>query len=100
MARICKITRERRLAKAIARDQAKRAEWKKARIHPDTSYEERVVLNKKLERTAKSSPSRLVRRCVVCGRTKAVYRRVGLCRIHFREAAMCGDLPGVVKSSW
>jgi small subunit ribosomal protein S14 len=27
-------------------------------------------------------------------------RRFGLCRIHFREEALKGNVPGVVKSSW
>ncbi|RPH75335.1 hypothetical protein EHM76_01910 [bacterium] len=27
-------------------------------------------------------------------------RRFGLCRIHFRELALEGKIPGVVKSSW
>jgi small subunit ribosomal protein S14 len=29
-----------------------------------------------------------------------VYRKFGLSRIKLREAAMRGDIPGLVKSSW
>jgi small subunit ribosomal protein S14 len=36
----------------------------------------------------------------VCGRPRGYIRRFGLCRIHFREMALKGQLPGVVKSSW
>ena len=36
----------------------------------------------------------------VCGRPRAYMRRFGLCRIHFREMALAGKIPGVVKSSW
>jgi len=36
----------------------------------------------------------------VCGRARGYIRRFGLCRIHFRELALEGKIPGVVKSSW
>ncbi|MEP0763999.1 MAG: type Z 30S ribosomal protein S14 [Chloroflexota bacterium] len=36
----------------------------------------------------------------VCGRPRGYMRRFGLCRIHFRELALEGQIPGVVKSSW
>jgi small subunit ribosomal protein S14 len=36
----------------------------------------------------------------VCGRPRAYIGRFGLCRIHFREMALQGKIPGVVKSSW
>jgi small subunit ribosomal protein S14 len=35
-----------------------------------------------------------------CGRPRGYIRRFGLCRIHFRELALVGQIPGVVKSSW
>ncbi|PIR41921.1 MAG: type Z 30S ribosomal protein S14 [Candidatus Yanofskybacteria bacterium CG10_big_fil_rev_8_21_14_0_10_37_15] len=44
--------------------------------------------------------SRIVRRCFMCGRKAAFMRRFGLCRIHFRELASNGLLPGIKKSSW
>jgi len=43
---------------------------------------------------------RLHSRCSVCGRPKGFYRLFGLCRIHLREMAHQGLLPGVLKSSW
>lgn len=36
----------------------------------------------------------------ICGRPRGYMRRFGLCRIHFREQALNGNIPGVVKSSW
>jgi small subunit ribosomal protein S14 len=36
----------------------------------------------------------------ICGRPRGYMRRFGLCRIHFRELALRGQIPGVVKSSW
>ncbi len=39
-------------------------------------------------------------RCRRCGRPRAFMRRFGICRICFREMALSGELPGVVKASW
>ncbi len=39
-------------------------------------------------------------RCKRCGRSRGYMRRFGLCRICFRELALEGYIPGVVKSSW
>ena len=39
-------------------------------------------------------------RCKLCGRPRGYMRRFGLCRICFREQALQGYIPGVVKSSW
>jgi small subunit ribosomal protein S14 len=39
-------------------------------------------------------------RCRRCGRPRAYMRQFGLCRICFRELALQGDIPGVVKASW
>jgi small subunit ribosomal protein S14 len=38
--------------------------------------------------------------CGICGRSSAYMRRFGVCRICFRELALKGELPGVVKSTW
>jgi small subunit ribosomal protein S14 len=45
-------------------------------------------------------PTRVRNRCKVCGRPRGYLRRFGLCRICFRELALEGKIPGVVKSSW
>jgi small subunit ribosomal protein S14 len=39
-------------------------------------------------------------RCQRCGRPRSYIRKFGLCRICFREAALDGNLPGVIKASW
>ena len=39
-------------------------------------------------------------RCTRCGRPRAYMRKFGLCRICFRELALHGMIPGVVKASW
>ena len=43
---------------------------------------------------------RVRNRCATCGRPRGYMRRFGLCRICFRQEALKGNLPGVVKSSW
>ena len=52
---------------------------------------------------ARSKPKYKVRHkntCNICGRNRAYMRRFGLCRLCFRELALKGQLPGVIKSSW
>ncbi|MFM7845653.1 MAG: type Z 30S ribosomal protein S14 [Planctomycetota bacterium] len=44
--------------------------------------------------------TRLRRRCRLCGRPRAVYRKFGICRICFRKLADQGAIPGVRKASW
>jgi small subunit ribosomal protein S14 len=39
-------------------------------------------------------------RCNRCGRPRGYLRKFGLCRICFRELALMGHVPGVVKASW
>jgi small subunit ribosomal protein S14 len=43
---------------------------------------------------------RVKRRCKMCGRARAVYRKFGICRICFRDLASSGLIPGVRKASW
>ncbi len=44
--------------------------------------------------------TRRIRRCQLCGRSRAVYRKFKICRICFRELAHQGLIPGVRKASW
>jgi ribosomal protein S14 len=43
---------------------------------------------------------KIKRRCQLCGRSRAVYRKFGCCRICFRKLASDGLIPGVRKASW
>jgi small subunit ribosomal protein S14 len=61
------------------------------------------VAKKCLIEKAKKKPKFKVRaynRCRRCGRPRAFIRRYGICRICFRELALDGKIPGVVKASW
>jgi small subunit ribosomal protein S14 len=53
----------------------------------------------KAKQTPKFS-TRQVRRCQLCGRPRAVYRKFGVCRICFKNLANEGLIPGVKKASW
>ena len=39
-------------------------------------------------------------RCKMCGRPRGYLRKFQACRICFRELALKGEVPGVVKASW
>lgn len=53
-----------------------------------------------IKETRRKYPERVRNRCKICGRPRGYMRRFGLCRICFREQALEGKIPGVVKSSW
>jgi small subunit ribosomal protein S14 len=58
---------------------------------------------KALEIKAEAKPKfrvRAYKRCQLCGRSKAVYRKFKICRICFRTLANEGKIPGVRKASW
>lgn len=57
-----------------------------------------VVLSSNQRKVNKVS-TRGVNRCRITGRPKGYMRFFGLSRITFREMAMRGELPGVVKAS-
>ena len=50
-------------------------------------------------RTPKFS-TRRERRCKLCGRSRGVYRKFGICRICIRNLADEGLIPGMKKASW
>jgi small subunit ribosomal protein S14 len=47
-----------------------------------------------------SSPTRLHSRCKISGRPRGYMRKFGVSRIAFRELALDGKIPGVIKASW
>jgi len=101
MAKKSMIAREVKRGATAAKYAQKRAELKAVIKNPSSSPEEvdaAVLKLQKLPRDA--SPARQQRRCRASGRPHAVYRKFGLGRNKLREAAMRGDIPGLVKSSW
>ena len=101
MAKKSMIAREVKRIKTVEKFAEKRALLKSKMSDLNLSNEERYDARVKFQKLPRnSSPSRVVRRCQVTGRPHAVYRKFGLSRIKLREAAMRGDIPGLVKSSW
>jgi len=101
MAKKSMLAREVKRAKQVNKYAEKRAALKATINNPASTAEqvdEAVLMLQKMPRDA--SPARKQRRCRVTGRPHAVYRKFGLCRNKLREAAMRGDVPGLVKASW
>jgi small subunit ribosomal protein S14 len=62
-----------------------------------------LTARKVLRESGKTIPNRVstrgINRCKITGRPKGYMRYFGLSRITFRELAVKGELPGVVKAS-
>ena len=101
MAKKSMIARENKRARTVARFAAKRAALKAVLQSTKASDEEKWEAQMALQKLPRdASPVRQQRRCQITGRPHGVYRKFGLCRNELREAAMRGDVPGLVKSSW
>ena len=95
------IQRNLKRVKLAAKFAAKRAELKATLLNPATTDEEFFAAQKKLQKLPKnSSPVRIRNRCLLSGRPRGYNRKFGVSRIQFRELALAGKIPGVVKSSW
>ncbi|MGH7940326.1 MAG: 30S ribosomal protein S14 [Limisphaerales bacterium] len=89
MAKTAWLERNKRKAETVKKYAALRAQLKARRDYAGLA---------KLPRDA--SPTRLVNRCAMSGRRHAYIRKFGVSRLTFREAALNGLIPGVVKASW
>ncbi|MEJ2761247.1 MAG: 30S ribosomal protein S14 [Gammaproteobacteria bacterium] len=101
MAKASMINREKKRQRMVKKYAARRAQLKAKIVDASLSEEEReqakIALNK-LPRN--SSRIRVRNRCTLTGRPHGYYRKFGLSRNKLREAAMRGDIPGLVKASW
>jgi small subunit ribosomal protein S14 len=101
MAKTCMINRQQKRIKMSRKFAARRAELKRRAGDRSLSPEERMAARESLAKLPRnSSPVRLNTRCIVTGRVRAVYREFMLSRIAFRELALQGMLPGIMKASW
>ena len=101
MAKKSVIQREAKRTRVVARHAARRAELKAIVNDRQRSDDERWEAQLKLQKLPRNaSPVRRQRRCGATGRPHGVYRKFGLGRNKLREAAMRGDVPGLVKASW
>ena len=101
MAKLSMINREKKRARMVVKYAAKRdalkAKIKDMSLNEDERQDARIQLNKMPRDT---SPTRMRNRCALTGRPHGFYRKFGLSRNKLREAAMRGDVPGLIKASW
>jgi small subunit ribosomal protein S14 len=101
MAKKSMIAREVKRAETVKKFAAKRAELKALIQNPSSSEDQVWEAQIKLQQMPRdASATRQRNRCRITGRPHGVYRKFGLCRHKLREAAMRGDVPGLVKASW
>lgn len=93
--------RELKRQQTVAKYAQKRAELKAVISSVTATPEERWAALVALQKQPRdASASRLRNRCRLTGRPHGFYRKFGLSRNKLREAAMRGDIPGLVKASW
>ncbi|AJE22897.1 MULTISPECIES: 30S ribosomal protein S14 [Azotobacter] len=93
--------RELKRQQTVAKYAKKRAELKAIIANPNSAPEQRWEAQIALQKQPRdASASRLRNRCRLTGRPHGVYRKFGLARNMLRQAAMRGDVPGLVKASW
>ena len=101
MAKVSIMERERKRARLVTKYAARRVALKAILKDPRSAEEERRTAAAKLQKLPRNaSPTRLRNRCSVTGRPHGYYRKFGLGRNKLREAAMRGDIPGLIKASW
>jgi len=101
MAKNSMIQRELKRTRMVAKFTDRRNALKAIIKSVDSTYDERMDAVDKLQKLPRDSAAvRQQNRCRVTGRPHGVYRKFGLCRNKIREAAMRGDIPGLVKASW
>jgi len=101
MAKTSMKMREIKRTQTVAKYAQKRAELKATISSVSASDEQKWEAQQALQKLPRdASPVRQQRRCQLTGRPHGVYRKFGLCRNQLRDAAMRGDVPGLVKASW
>ena len=101
MAKLSMLEREKKRNKTVRRCADKRSRLKAIVKSPTSDYDEKQEAMLQLQKMPRdASPVRLRNRCSLTGRPKGYYRKFGLGRNKLREAAMRGDIPGLVKASW
>ena len=80
---------------------AKRKELRKKMKDPSLGFEEKQAVMFQLQDLPRNGARvRVLNRCLISGRPKAVYRKFRVSRIVLRELAHQGMVPGMRKSSW
>nr|VFK28662.1 MAG: SSU ribosomal protein S14P [Candidatus Kentron sp. MB]VFK32243.1 MAG: SSU ribosomal protein S14P [Candidatus Kentron sp. MB]VFK75769.1 MAG: SSU ribosomal protein S14P [Candidatus Kentron sp. MB] len=101
MARLSVVNREAKRQRLVNKYIEKRTSLKKEIADVGLDPATRKIARIKLQSLPRdSSRVRLRNRCQITGRSRGYYRKFGLGRNVLRDAAMRGDIPGLVKASW
>ena len=101
MAKKSKIAKNEQRKAIVARYAEKRLELRKTLVDPNASDEAREAARLGLQKLPRdASPVRVRNRDAIDGRPRGTFRKFGLARGMIRDAAMRGDIPGLIKASW
>ena len=101
MAKLSSINKNERRKKLVKQYAGKISRLKAIAADESKDEGERLIARLKLAEVPRNAnPTRVRNRCMVTGRSRAVYRKFGLSRIMIRELGNAGLIPGLTKSSW
>jgi len=101
MAKVSMVCREIKRTRTVEKYAKQRIALKAILKDKNTSFEDRAAAQREFQALPRdASPCRGRNRCSITGRPNGYYRKFGLARNKLREAAMRGDVPGLVKASW
>ncbi len=101
MAKLSMINRDIKRVKLAKKYAAKRAALKAVIDNSKAGDDEKMAARLTLQKLPRNAnPTRQRNRCALTGRPRGVYSKFGLSRMKLREAAMRGEVPGMVKASW
>jgi small subunit ribosomal protein S14 len=101
MAKLSSIEKNKMRIRKVAKASSRRTRLKAQVMDRSADLQTRFQATLKLAQMPRNSARvRIRNRCLLTGRSRGVYREFGLSRIAFRELALAGQLPGVIKASW
>ncbi|MFW5882223.1 MAG: 30S ribosomal protein S14 [Planctomycetota bacterium] len=101
MAKKSKIAKNQQRERLAAKYAERRKGLRARSVDPSLELEERMEARAALAMLPRNSAeNRLRNRCLITGRPRGYYRRLGISRVMVRDLAHAGVLPGMTKSSW
>ncbi len=101
MAKLSSINKNEKRKKLVKQYAGKLAKLRSVADDKSADETERLMARLKMaELPRNANPTRVRNRCMVTGRSRAVYRKFQLSRIMMRELGNMGLIPGLTKSSW
>ncbi|MBU0582953.1 MAG: 30S ribosomal protein S14 [Alphaproteobacteria bacterium] len=101
MAKTSSVEKNKKRRQLVAQHADKRKALKDLIMDQSQPLEERFRAQLKLAAMPRNGAKvRIRNRCLITGRPRAVYRKLGMSRIALRDLGNSGAIPGLVKSSW